>query len=231
MPTTASKGSGAPTLLLIPTELERRRLLAAGQLPPGLALQALCGFGPVVAAARTAELLARLAPARVLLAGIAGAYDIERDPLGSVRRFGTVAIDGVGAGAGDGFLGPAALGFDQWPAAPRIAERLPLAELPATEHHAPAAELLTVCAAAGSEAEARRRVERFPAAAAEDMEAFAVASACALAGVPCAVLRGISNRAGDRDTGGWAIDAALDALRAALVDALSRPWPPNPDRA
>ncbi|MEO0652331.1 MAG: hypothetical protein AAFZ65_16785, partial [Planctomycetota bacterium] len=168
--------------------------------------------------------LARLAPARVLLVGIAGAYDLDRDPLGSVRTFDAVAIDGLGAGEGADLLGPTALGFPQWPGPPSIEERLPLAALPTSDRYAARGELLTVCAAAASEAEAAHRRARFPSAAAEDMEAFAVATACALAGTPCGVLRGVSNRVGDRDAGGWSIGPALDALRGAVVDALSHPW-------
>ena len=51
----------------------------------------------------------------------------------------------------------------------------------------------------------------FPAAAAEDMEGFAVALACRLACVPCTIVRGISNTVGDRDTTRWQTTAALEA--------------------
>ncbi|NBP89418.1 MAG: futalosine hydrolase, partial [Planctomycetia bacterium] len=47
---------------------------------------------------------------------------------------------------------------------------------------------------------------------AEDMEGFAVALACRLAGVPCQIIRGISNRAGDRDKAHWQIEPALRAV-------------------
>ena len=52
------------------------------------------------------------------------------------------------------------------------------------------------------------------------MEGFAVALACALARVPCAIVRGISNVAGDREAGRWRIPAALAAARALALQAL-----------
>jgi futalosine hydrolase len=46
----------------------------------------------------------------------------------------------------------------------------------------------------------------------ETMEGFAVLRACALAVVPAVQLRGISNRAGDRERSGWNFQAGLDGL-------------------
>ena len=43
------------------------------------------------------------------------------------------------------------------------------------------------------------------------MEGFAVAFACRLQGVPCDIVRGISNAAGDRDHSRWQTAAALHA--------------------
>ncbi|MEW6071619.1 MAG: futalosine hydrolase [Planctomycetota bacterium] len=209
---------GAPRLLLVPTAEERAGLLAAGGPGPGQILLALAGFGPLAAAAAAAELIARLAPRAVILAGIAGTYDPARHPVGSALAFARVALEGVGAGEGEGLRGPRALGFPQAFAADgsAIEEELPLA-VPALGADA---ELLTVCAASASPAEAARRRARHPHAAAEDMEGFAVALACARAGVPLTILRGISNAAGERTTARWRIGPALAAvgelLRAVL---------------
>jgi len=214
---------GSPTLLLFPTGLERRRFDEQGGVAPGHALTALVGFGPVAAAARAAALLATLRPRRVLLVGIAGTYDTQRHPVGTALAFTHVALDGVGAGAGPGFLGPDALGFPQWPGSPGttpgpIAESLALSAPGGGEP----ALLLTACAAAGGAAHARERRARFPRAAAEDMEGFAVALACALAGVPCAIVRGLSNQVGEREPGRWRIPAALGAARALALQALAQ---------
>jgi len=216
-----SNYSGRPTLVLVPTELERRRLADEGGWPLGLALEAVCGFGPVAAAATTARLLAALTPARCLLVGIAGAFDGARDPIGTALEFGAVALDGVGVGQGRDFVAPPALGFRQ--ASGSVAdglERLPLA-LPAEAR--PAELLLSVCAASGSADEAALRRARYPTARAEDMEGFAVALACAQAGVPLCIVRGISNEVGERRQERWSIPRALSAARRRALEILEGP--------
>jgi len=224
----AHPSSGSGTLLLIPTELERRRFLDLGGLPPGLAQVERCGFGPVAAAARTAQLLGRLRPARVLLVGIAGVYDAERTPVGEAFEPAAVAIDGVGVGEGASLVAPPQLGFPQWPGSGpdaggtrAIYDRLDLGGPPGRE-----GLLLTTCAASADPAQAAVRRERFPDAVAEDMEGFAVGTACALAAVPLAVVRGISNVVGDRDPERWRIPAALSAARRRALEILSsdQPW-------
>lgn len=216
--------------MLVPTDLERRRLADLGGLGRGLALEHTGGFGAVAAAARSMQLLAALRPARVLLLGIAGSFDPERHPIGSALEFGAVAIDGIGAGEGPRTRGPSALGFPQWPGSGdgrlrAIEERLPLAA------PADAPLLLTTCAASDGPEHAALRRSRFPTAAAEDMEGFAVALACALAGVPLRIVRGISNEVGLRDPRAWRIPAALGAARELALTILAQPepWPePGP---
>jgi futalosine hydrolase len=53
------------------------------------------------------------------------------------------------------------------------------------------------------------------------MEGFAVAFACRLAGVPCEIVRGLSNAAGDRDPAGWVTADALAAAAAAAARILA----------
>jgi futalosine hydrolase len=214
--------SGDPTLVLVPTALELERLADLGGFGP--VLVAVCGFGPIAAAARTASLISELRPARALLVGIAGAFDVRRDPVGSALEFASVAVDGIGAGAGREFLTPSALGFPQWPGA--LPGAAPIFETLAIA--APAgvdALLLTTCAASASRAQADERRERHPAARAEDMEGFAVAAACAIAGTPLRIVRGISNEVGDRDPAHWSIPRALAGARRAALAVLDQPWP------
>jgi futalosine hydrolase len=55
---------------------------------------------------------------------------------------------------------------------------------------------------------------------AEDMEGFGVALACRLLGVPLAIVRGISNEAGDREHARWQVPAALAAAADLAVRVL-----------
>jgi len=202
-------------LVLVPTESERRIIepvmRVGGSGSPGAQL---CGFGPVVAAARTMQLMAEHRPDRVLLVGIAGRFT-DSLAIGQAYAFERVACHGVGAGTGDAFVPAEALGWPQWPgdqsaSATRIGDSLSCTtgRLPAT---ARAGLLLSACATSAGEADVRSRLRLFPDAAAEDMEGFAVAAACRLAGVPLDIVRGISNTAGDRDTSRWQIEAASRA--------------------
>lgn len=211
------------TLVLVPTPLER------GLLAPGLAARLgvanrleLCGFGPVAAAARTAELIATLTPRRVLLVGIAGRLD-ARLVIGSAYRFREVACYGVGVGSAAGFMPAEHLGWQQWPgasaipsdplsspAAVAIGDRLSCTAGRSADPNE-AGLLLTTCAASATAEDVRQRLQLTPEAEAEDMEGFSVALACRLRGLPLTIVRGISNTAGDRDQATWRIAAALAA--------------------
>lgn len=205
------------TLVLVPTDLERRLLapaLASG-LGDGDRLE-LCGFGPVAAAARTAALVATYSPDRVLIVGIAGRLDAALS-IGAAYRFGRVACHGVGAGSGATFVPAASLGWPQWPGDQAAADAAigDVIELPGPRGAAGTAAtgglLLTACAASATADDVAARRTMYPAATAEDMEGFGVALACRLRGVPLAIVRGISNDAGDRDHARWQVPSALAA--------------------
>lgn len=213
------------TLVLVPTPLERR--LLAPTLARGLGVAnrlELCGFGPVAAAARTAELIATGSPKRVLLVGIAGRFDV-RLAIGSAYRFSEVACYGVGVGSAAEFIPADQLGWQQWPGEPdaagdaspspaetagAIGDRLSCTAARSADS-SKAGLLLTACAASATAFDGRQRKGLYPEAEAEDMEGFAVALACRLGGVPLTIVRGISNTAGDRDQAHWQIPAALAA--------------------
>ena len=207
-------------LVLVPTPAECKLIKEhlehlAPRQPWSLAI---CGFGPVVAAARTMQLIKTHSPAEVWLLGIAGGLS-EPTEIGSAYWFDAVACYGVGAGNGDLFRPAAALGFPQWAGEedlPPIADQLSLSGGFGT---ARANLLVTVPSAAGSVADADHRRQLYPTADAEDMEGFAVAVACHLAGIPCQIARGISNVAGDRNRANWQIDKALAAVARLVVDS------------
>jgi futalosine hydrolase len=208
---------GSTPLILVPTEGERARLEALGGLA-GLPM-ALCGFGPVAAAARSAQLLGAQTADRVLLLGIAGTSDPEALPVGGAAAFGAVALDGLGAGEGPGRLSAADLGFPQWEDAQGPVHGHLDLEQPFGAGGEEQALLLTVCAASADAEQAAERRRRF-AALAEDMEAFGVALGCHLQGASLAVVRGASNRTGDREVRGWRIDEALAAARSTALSLL-----------
>jgi futalosine hydrolase len=197
------------TLILVPTDLERQGL---GNHLRNLGQVALCGFGPIAAAARTAGLIAELHPDRVLLLGLAGRLSGSLT-IGHAYRFSAVACYGIGSGSGEAFLSASGMGWSQWAEDPASAEEavgdlIPLAE-PSRDGRA--GVLLTACAASADAQDVALRRSLFPSAVAEDMEGFGVAFACRLAGVPLDIVRGISNDAGDRDKARWQIADALAA--------------------
>jgi len=220
-PNPSSPGS---TLVLVPTELERRTLLGHGALPVPQDWIQLAGFGPIAAAARCAQLLAELRPSRVLLIGIAGSFDTEELPLGSAHLFGELWMDGVGASAGDGHdpLLPSQLGFPQWPGKEDQAPVFEHLSLSLSPGHA-AKRLLCVASASGNAQEASDRVRRFPGVQAEEMEGFGVALACRMQGLPLAIVRGISNRVGDRESANWDWKAALGSAHVLALELLKAP--------
>lgn len=207
-------------LLLVPTAGERRVIERAIGSAAGKRLQIeLCGFGPIAAAARAAHLLAALEPASVMLVGIAGTMD-DRLSIGQAYRFDEVVCYGVGVG-GDGTFQPAAaVGWPQWPGNPSAGQQA-IGDRIVRPGTTAGNVLLTACAASAGPADVTLRRALVPDAVAEDMEGFGVAVACELAGVPWTIIRGISNRAGDRDHSHWCVEPALEAAAAVALETLT----------
>ena len=208
-------------LILVPTPLEANLIRQLWDRPlateptgdPKTPVLRTVGFGPIAATARTAALAACFRPSRILLLGIAGSFDLQRLPVGSAFAFDEVACYGVGVGTGDRYVGASTLGWDMFagdelhpPVGDRI--KLPHAELSSIDR---AGVLLTSTSAAADEDEAKRRLQHFPDACAEDMEGYGVAMAASFFSGPVCVVRGISNRVGDRDKTQWQIEDALGA--------------------
>jgi futalosine hydrolase len=120
----------------------------------------------------------------------------------------SIAAD-LGAGTPDGFLPLDELGFGpvRYPADPAL-----FAAVRAALPEAVTGAVLTVSTGTGSAATTQALRSRYPGAVAEGMEGFGVATAAALAGVPFAELRTISNTVGPRDRSAWRIPQALAAL-------------------
>jgi futalosine hydrolase len=179
-------------LILVPTAAEAE--LLGGSLPGTVRV---CGFGLAAAGAGAAHAIAIHrddAESGVVLAGAAGTYDTERLAIGSAMDAAAVRIDGIGANGS----GPAELGF---------------AESDVIGLRGTDGELLSVAEAAATAADAATRAARYPEALAEEMEGFAVAVAAGLFGVPLRIVRGASNRVGDRNHAAWRMTDALTAVR------------------
>lgn len=189
--------STAPvTLVLVPTELEARRLsLRHAPLE-------LCGFGLARAGVGAMHAIAQHRPQRVVLAGVAGSYDAGLAPIGAVLSPGLVRCHGIGVG-------------DQTPS------QLGFADSDETALDGQDGLALSVARASQSADQARSRRAAEPRAVLEEMEGYAVALAAMTAGIPCTMLRAVSNMVGDRDLAGWSLDAALDALRERLGSMLA----------
>jgi futalosine hydrolase len=186
----------------------------------------LCGFGLVAAAACAARAIERSQPRRVILMGIAGSLDPSLE-IGSAHAFDRVTCHGIGVGGSldakhqsADQLGwahcEAELNEESRSASPAINDTL---TIEAPRRRSPEAlsrerHLLSVTTASADESEAAHRRALYPSAMAEDMEGFAVALACARACVPLTIVRGISNRAGDRDHARWQVE---EAIRAAVM--------------
>lgn len=214
--------------VLIPTELEleiSKRNWAARGVPLVPTVQ--CGFGLVTSGIQTARLFQTDRPDHVFLLGIAGAYSMSNTdgalhttvPLhvGQAYIFHRVSYWGIGVGQGADFQSAESLGWHDPSHSPTT---LKLQYPPTAPPNSEIRELLSVTSASHSFAEAESKRHHFPQAVAEDMEGYAVALACHLAGIPLTIIRGISNVAGDRVKSRWQIEpallAGLDCLRQAL---------------
>ena len=201
-------------LILIPTEFELQKLqpLLADAVTRADGVIRTCGFGAIVAGIRTTQLLALYKPRAVVLVGIAGALGPHL-PVGTATVFSRIACYGIGAGSGLNFETASELGWPQWtdPEFGQSFGDVIETTIDSDPGNPAGSMLLTVCAASGCHEDVAHRLNKFPHADAEDMEAFSVALACRMARIPLTVIRGISNMAGDRDKSNWDIAAAIEA--------------------
>ena len=205
------------TLFLVPTEFEKS-FLSLGlleQIENGKSAIRICGFGPIVSGIRTSQLIAEHSPMQVFLIGIAGTLDL-RFLVGTAVEFDLAICFGIGAGSGDGFIAASELGWHQWPDDPLISDSIQLND----ENSEPCVPLLTCCSASANEHDVRLRLKKYPKAVAEDMEGFSVAAACRFAGLPLRIVRGISNRAGDRNKDNWQVREAMSAVEKSILKVL-----------
>ena len=206
------------TLVLVPTGFELEYLSSAfiGIIKDAKSQLGICGFGPIISAIRTSRLIAEHSPKQIVLIGVAGALD-SRYAVGTAVEFDAAICFGVGAGCGEDFLSASELGWKHWPCDPEIADTIYLRN----DRLDASVPLLTGCSTSANQQEVQWRLKKYPKAAAEDMEGFSVAAACRFAGIPLRIIRGISNRAGDRDKKNWRVGEAMASVEKAIREVFA----------
>ena len=166
----------------------------------------ICGIGLIESAIRTLELVHAHRPRQVWLVGIAGSY-VDELIVGQAYEFSEVCCYGIGVGAAEHYQSVNEVG---WSASlgNGMHERITL------DPNTRARLLLSTTTASANAQEVTQKLLKFPDCQAEDMEAFSVARACQSMNVPLRIVRGISNRAGDREHKRW---KAMDAMRSAIA--------------
>lgn len=171
----------------------------------------ICGAGLVAACANLSALLANQKPQSVLLVGIAGSYDFEIAPLGSVVRIDKMSLADFGAYTPEETLLTAeSLGFgiQQYSTSPL--EIAPTQWKSALQKLKPV-QSASVQAATGSDAKGVQRVQQFHVDV-EEMEGASLAALCLAHQIPFFHVRAISNIAGKREREQWKIPEALHQL-------------------
>ena len=184
----------------------------------------ISGPGMANAAAASAAAIERYCPARIFNVGICGVYADNSKLLGKAV---------IGAHAL--FADTGAAGDTDFQSLQQI--NLPLARYEnkdiyntislccdAAPHESLQADFLTVAAISGSPDMAKKISSRFmPASGAllcEDMESASVGLVALRAGIPCTVVRGISNLCGQRDHAHWKTREAAQAAQELLLKML-----------
>ena len=195
-------------LLVVTAVTAEADAVRAGADPRNVLVETV-GVGPAAAAAGTARLLAARRYRAVISAGIAGGFP-GRAPVGAtVLGARSIAAD-LGAETPDGFRPIEDLGFGHSVVAADAGLVKALGEaLPA----AIVGDVLTLATVTGTAGTTERLAARFPAAVAEAMEGFGVATAAGE--IPFAELRTISNPIGPRDRAAWRLEEAFAALSTA----------------
>lgn len=200
------------TLVMIPTVAELQVLEEYLDSIPRLEYR-LCGFGLVEATINSFREAQSRQPDSIVLCGVAGSYDTDALPVGSVHCFDSVSQFGIGSWR-ESFQLPDELGFSSMP------RRLTLQNAGQMESRG---ELVSVSCSGLFTREQVRAVHS--AAVAEDMEGYGFALGAISAGVPgISIVRGISNRVG-QPFEDWQIEKALHAVGNALKTSLVKSPP------
>jgi len=177
------------------------------------------GIGAVNAAYTLTRFLEREGAQAVIVCGIAGAYprafSEEGLGIGSVVCAESECYGDLGANSKEGFLDMRALGFPVIAQAEPIYNVLPMQIFPVPRR----ARFVTMNTCTGSD-ESALQLEARTGGSVESMEGAAIAHVATRFGIPAGEIRGISNRAGNRDRRTWRVREAAVAAQEALLQWL-----------
>jgi futalosine hydrolase len=215
-----------PRLLIVTAVEAERQAVLRGLGLGGDAVDQLSGRAPIVVAAGGVGPAAAAAAAGRMLtvaeltefpftlvvsAGVAGGFAHRARIGATVLASRSIAAD-LGAETADGFVSVNELGFGSSIVDADVRSLTPLRmALP----DAIVGDVLTVSTVTGTASASTALLARHPAAVAEAMEGFGVASAAQQAEVAFLELRTISNLVGPRDREAWRLADALAALETA----------------
>ena len=179
------------------------------------------GVGLASAALALGGLLSVQTPEAIVLVGSAGALPGSGLEKGDVVVARSEILAELGLLAGPGIGDAGSLGL------PNLVQEIALDKTLADEIVSAAgpapsvcyARLLTVVGVSADRDQAGARARRFRAAA-ENMEGYAAALAGRSLGIRTAEVRGISNRAGDRDKTNWGLNLANERAQRAVTGYL-----------
>ncbi|MEP6653643.1 MAG: hypothetical protein ABJA82_09810 [Myxococcales bacterium] len=210
MRTKTKTPTSGPILVLSAFEPELaplRAALARGVFSPGAVRCVPAGIGAVDAAIGAAREIGACRPRLVLFVGTAGSYGATA-PVGAVVVGQRIVLASTAAARRDGYLpGPMSVAADT-DSAVRQALLQSSAQSPLLLGDVATPLAITSAARLG------QLLARTTGAAVENLEAFAVARAAALAGIPFGAVLGVSNQVGPGAHAQWLRHRAL-ATRAA----------------
>lgn len=219
----------------IASSLDIQKLCAtasATQLREGIQVQFLgrtivlcvCGVGPVASAIATTALSARYSAITAIVhCGIAGAYDVDRCPLGTTVLVTTEQYGEYGIRTADGISRAFAFLQSEDPFVDFSCDTTPIMDWARiaqcdvnTIAMLPAVQSMTLAGVSGDRSTARRVQGS---TAVENMEGFGVVFAAKVCNIPIIELRSIANAVGDRVH--WNIARALYSLANVIRSLLS----------
>lgn len=184
-----------------------------------------CGAGIANAAAAAASGIALYRPAHVFNVGVCGVYNGGMEEIGRVVTGTRALFADTGLDTGTDFQSMQTLNLPL--ARPDSGEPvfndIPLQPAQGSPE-LKSALFLTVAACSGNTQRASLISSRFSSDSrellCEDMESAAVGLIACKSGIPCTVIRGISNICGDRDYDNWKLAEAAQAAQEELLHCL-----------